>query len=87
MKKKIFSIITIVTFALIVAFNINTNLSNNVEQNLILANIEALAQGESGNTCTPIGTTEAWFGGCLYSCAICKEGFIYAVNLIHCTGK
>ena len=46
MKKKLFLVIGIVAFAVAIAFNINANLSNNSEQNLALANIEALAQGE-----------------------------------------
>ena len=47
MKKKLFLVIAVIAFAVAIAFNVNANLSNNVEQNLALANVEALAQSES----------------------------------------
>ncbi len=46
MKKKIFSIVGVAAFAVAVAFNINTSLSDNAEMDMTLAQIEALARNE-----------------------------------------
>jgi len=47
MKKKILGVTLIVTLAVVAAFNINLNKSNNKGE-LILANVEALAEAEGG---------------------------------------
>ena len=46
MKKKVFSIIGVAAFAVAVALNMNISANNN-ESDLVLANVEALAQGEA----------------------------------------
>lgn len=53
MKKKVLSIIGVVAVAIAVAVNINaTNISNNVNSDVTLANVEALAFGEGdGSSC------------------------------------
>ena len=61
MKKKLFLAIGIVSFAVVIAFNINANFSNNVEQNLALANVEALAQGEYIEIGVPCYDCNSWF--------------------------
>ncbi|GBU08814.1 hypothetical protein AwDysgo_21450 [Bacteroidales bacterium] len=50
MKKKIFGGIAVLAFAAIVAFNVGlTKSDDNLLSDLSLANIEALASGESGD--------------------------------------
>jgi len=51
MKKKILGGIIFVAIMAIATFNINLNLENSKQSLLTLANIEALAQGESGTGC------------------------------------
>ena len=47
MKKIIFSIFGVVAFTAMVAFNMNVSLnSSNLEMDITIANVEALAQGE-----------------------------------------
>jgi hypothetical protein len=47
MRKKIFLLAGIAAFSTAVAFNINAGLNNNALSDVALANIEALATGES----------------------------------------
>lgn len=48
MKKKIFGGIAVLAIAAFAAFNMNVNTQENQASSLTLANIEALAQNESG---------------------------------------
>ncbi len=50
MKKKIFGGIAVLAIAAFAAFNMNVNTQENQASSLTLANIEALAQNESGGT-------------------------------------
>ena len=74
MKKKIISIIGVVTFAVAVAFNINAGLSNGTDIDIMLANVEALGQGENGCQNTP-GSNDGHCetNGTVYLCA--KDGW------------
>ncbi len=56
MRRKILSIVGVAAFTVAVAFNISTNLSNDAEMDVTMANVEALAQGES------------WISGCFSKC-------------------
>ncbi len=47
MKKKIFSIIGVAAFAVVVAFNINASISNGSDNDVTLANVESLVLGEN----------------------------------------
>ena len=48
MKKKVFSIIGVAAFAVAVAINLNISANRN-KSDLVLANVEALANGEIGH--------------------------------------
>lgn len=50
MKKNFFGGLFIVALVAIAAFNINMNVNNNEMSTLSLANVEALAQNEDGNS-------------------------------------
>jgi hypothetical protein len=58
MKKKIFGGIAVVAIAAVAAWNVNLNSQDNELSNVYLANVEALANGES----TPINPS-CWNGG------------------------
>jgi hypothetical protein len=84
MKKKIFGSLIIIAIAAVAAFNVNLNLNLTQESNmspLALANVEALAQNESGagindeNTCRTNG-------GYWNMALICAGG---GVNSVLCT--
>jgi hypothetical protein len=55
MKKKILGVTLIITLAVVAAFNINLSKSN-AKGELALANVEALAQSETGGGSGPCGT-------------------------------
>ena len=68
MKKKIFGGMAVVVIAIAMAFNVNLNMSKSNNASLLaLANVEALASGESGlcpNGCMGPGTgcyCNAWY--------------------------
>ena len=65
-KSKVFIAISIVFFAVTVAFNVNANLGRNAEAFLTLANIEALTQGENN---IGKGTLYGNQSGTSYCCA------------------
>ena len=78
MKKKVFSIIGVAAFAVAVAINLNISANNN-ERDVVLANIEAMAQGEGlSNHC--------WYYGCMpdwrYNCYV----YVGIYNILTCDG-
>lgn len=78
-----------VSFILVtLAINANFSLRNDIANDLILANVEALAQGESGGgvSCTSI-YKNIESDGCLYYCCLGTDGKWYALYLIHCTAR
>ena len=89
-KGKVFVAIGVVAFAIAVAFNINTNFSSSIEQSLTLANIEALANGESGGySCSATSNCYIAFGQVVdgsVSCTgvvKCERGYEW----VKCDGK
>lgn len=71
MKNKIFSIISVAAFALVVALNINANISNNAKNNVALANVEALAMGEGVGSKACWKTITSKEGSQVLYCATC----------------
>ena len=66
----------IIALSAIASFNVKSSLMDNGQDlsALALANIEALAQGESGSgSCTYIQYREIEQNGCRYYCGLCKE--------------
>lgn len=78
MKKKIFGILAILTIAVIVAFNVNMKTSNPTSL-LALANVEALADGETGTgarTCSLTWKVTILGVGVEKSCSVtCDPGY------------
>lgn len=88
MDKKKGLAVFVVIICLMMGFHLNVSLTNKDVSDLTLANIEALAQGESGgSTCTVIGYERIWSDGCLYECAKCAEGHYQALVLIECIAR
>ncbi len=64
MKKKIFGGVAVLAIAMAVAFHVNLNRSKTSQLSLLaLANVEALAQVESGDYCDMYGP-RCWYPFC-----------------------
>lgn len=81
--------IGVAIFSVMGIFQVNLNRGNTPLSNLALANIEALARGESGYDvkCTVVGYEDVWLDGCLYTCARCAEGYYKAGSLVRCLAR
>lgn len=76
MKKKIFSVIGVAVFAVAVAFNINTNLTNSAKMDVTLTKLETLVMGECSASAS----------GCSASCS----GSMYCISdsrSVNCDGN
>ncbi|MEY8687492.1 NVEALA domain-containing protein [Bacteroides sp. AN502(2024)] len=77
MKKKIMGIIAIVVVATVAGYNVYTSQNNVRLSDLVLANIEALANdGESGYSCS--ATANCYYGGRV-------EGSVSCTGKVSCT--
>lgn len=82
MNKKLFSVVSVATFAIVLAFNINASVnSKKVEMDIRLSKIEALVMGEcyasasgcsascSGNSWCTSGSTHVACDGTFHYCS------------------
>lgn len=73
MKKKIFGIVIVLAVAAVTAFNATINKDTDVDLSTIsLANVEALAQGESGSKKTCYNTITSKEGSQIMYCPTCS---------------
>ncbi len=83
MKKKILVGIAVLAIAAIAAFNVNLNTKSEVSL-LTLANIEALAQDESGGspcrTLSSGSTVVGWLSGCSVPRPSCRQYSYYCLG-------
>lgn len=90
MKKKLLGIMAVSAIVTFAGYNVYVSHSKEVKlSKLLLANVEALAQNESGDSkkCTVIDYVNIESGGCLYYCAKCAEGHYQIISVRGCDAR